>query len=206
MNLNKMLFAALMTSAFSLSNCGQKSAVLQGEIYTPAQISGTAFTIDTAKSVLRWTGSKVTMKHNGIVKIKSGQITAKGDSITSGKIVFDMPTLVNVDLEGEMKGKMEGHLKSADFFDVSKFPEAAFEIASVTKSEKGMEIRGNLTIKGITKGISFPAEITFVSGKPTSATGTVVINRQNWGIVYPGMADDLIANDVQLDLNLTTVN
>jgi len=204
MKYTKFLFLGLLSSALVIANCGQKPAQLAGDVYPVASASGTNYEIDTNKSTLKWIGSKVSMKHNGTVNIKSGVLTAKGGNVTSGKFVIDMPTLVNSDQEGTWKAKLEGHLKSEDFFDVAKFPESTFEIASVTKTDKSYEVRGNLTVKGITKGISFPAEVNFASDKPVSAKGTAVINRKDWGIVYPGMPDDLIGDNVEFELNLVT--
>jgi polyisoprenoid-binding protein YceI len=204
MKFNKLFISGILSTTVLLTNCSPKPAELAGESYPVAKSSGTSFAIDASQSTLKWIGAKVSMKHTGSVKIKSGEISAKGGNITSGKFILDMPTLVNEDLEETWKAKLEGHLKSPDFFDVEKFPEASFEIASVTKSDKGYDVRGNLSIKGINKGISFPAEITFEGETPVSAKGKIAINRQNWGIVYPGMADDLIADTVEFDFNLIT--
>ncbi|MCZ8156571.1 MAG: YceI family protein [Leptospira sp.] len=204
MKFKTLLSIGVLASAITLTNCAPKPAELAGDAYPVATASGSDYSLDTATSSIVWIGSKVSMKHTGAVKIKSGSLTAKGGAITSGKFVIDMPTMTNTDLEGTWKAKLEGHLKSPDFFDVEKFPEATFEIASVTKSDKGYDVRGNLTIKGITKGISFPSEITFEGETPVSAKGLVSINRQNWGITYPGMPDDLIGDTVQFELNLVT--
>lgn len=204
MKFQTILISGILVTGLVLSNCGTKPAELAGDAYPIATASGSNHSLDTVASSIVWIGTKVSMKHNGAVKIKSGSLSAKGGAVTSGKFVIDMPTLSNLDQEGTWKAKLEGHLKSPDFFDVEKFPEATFEIASVTKSEKAFDVRGNLTIKGITKGISFPAEITFEGETPVSAKGTVSINRQNWGITYPGMPDDLIGDTVQFELNLVT--
>jgi polyisoprenoid-binding protein YceI len=204
MKYTKLLISGILSIAFLLTNCSPKPAELAGDAYPVAKTAGTSYALDTDASVVTWIGSKVSMKHNGTIKVKNGTFTAKGGQVTSGKFVIDMPTIVNNDQEGTWKAKLEGHLKSPDFFDVEKYPEATFEIASVTKSEKSYEVRGNLTIKGISKGISFPADIAFEGETPVSAKGIVTINRQNWGIVYPGMADDLIADNVQFELNLVT--
>ncbi len=204
MKYTNLLISGILSTAFLLTNCSPKPAELAGDAYPVAKAAGNTFSINADQSSVKWIGAKVSMKHNGTVKIKGGEITAKGGNITSGKFVIDMPTLENLDLDGAWKAKLEGHLKSADFFEVDKYPDATFEIASVTKSEKNYDVRGNLTIKGITKGISFPAEINFDGETPVSATGTITINRQNWGIVYPGMADDLISDSVQFDVNLVT--
>lgn len=196
----------LIAFLFILAQCKQKAAELAGDIYPVSAASGDAYSIDSEKSVINWTASKVSGKHNGTVKLKSGSVSAKGDSITGGRIVIDLPTIANLDLEGTpYKAKLEGHLKDTDFFEVGKFPEGFFEIASITPTEKdGLEARGNLTLKGISKGITFPVTVVFENGKPVSAKGTAKINRQQWGIVYKGMPDDLINDEIILDFNLLT--
>jgi polyisoprenoid-binding protein YceI len=167
-----------------------------------SKASGDSYSIDTSSSNINWVGSKITGSHNGTVNLKSGSITAEGEKITGGKVEIDMPTITNTDLSGEYKTKLETHLKDTDFFEVGKFPAGTFEIASISKTETGSEVRGNLTLKGITKGIQFPISIVFENGKPKSAIGTASINRQQWGIVYKGMPDDLISDTIQLKFSL----
>ncbi len=202
----RMTLGTLLAFLFILTQCKPKAAELAGDTYPISAASGSAFSIDTEKSIIKWTASKVTGKHNGTVKLKSGSVNAKGDSVTGGSIVIDLPSIVNIDLEGTpYKAKLEGHLKDTDFFEVGKFPEGFFEIASITADDKGgLEARGNLTLKGISKGISFPVAIVFADGKPVSAKGTATINRQQWGIVYKGMPDDLINDEIILDFDLVT--
>jgi polyisoprenoid-binding protein YceI len=187
-----------------LSACKETPANKTGDVYPVASGSGDTHSLDIEKSIIRWKGSKVTGSHNGTVNIKSGNLTAKGGKITSGSFIIDMPTIVDEDLEGEWKAKLEGHLKDTDFFEVGKFPEGKFEIASVTPTESGYDVRGNLTLKGISKGIEFPATIKFDGDKPVSAKATVRINRQLWDIVYKGQPDDLIKDTIELDLDLVT--
>ncbi|WCL47553.1 YceI family protein [Leptospira sp. GIMC2001] len=203
--MKKFLSITSLALVFAFAACkGNAPADLQGEKYPVASSSGTAYALDTASSVINWKGSKITGSHIGTVKVKSGEFYADGDKITAGKFIIDMPTITDNDLEGEWKAKLEGHLKDTDFFEVGKYPEGLFEIASVTTTDSGYDVRGNLTLKGITKGIQFPASIQFEDKKPVSATGSVKINRQNWNIVYKGMPDDLISDTIELELNLVT--
>lgn len=197
---------SFMTISFILgfTACKETPANKTGDVYPVASASGEKYSLDADKSIIKWKGSKVTGDHTGTVKIKSGEFTANGGKITSGSFIIDMPTIVNEDLSGEWKAKLEGHLKDTDFFEVGKFPEGKFEIASVTPAENGYDVRGNLTLKGISKGIEFPATVKFDGDKPTSATAKVRINRQLWDIVYKGQPDDLIKDTIELDLNIVT--
>lgn len=172
-----------------------------------AKPAGQPLKLDTTKSVIKWIGTKVTGRHNGIVKIKEGEVIVDGDKITGGSFVLDMTTIQDQSLEGELKQKLETHLKDTDFFEVSKFPEAKFVITSVEPQAEANQykITGNLTMKDITKGISFTANINKNETKqPVSATANFNIDRQLWNIIYKGKADDLISNEINLDLDLKT--
>ena len=116
-----------------------------------------------------------------------------------------MTSIDDVDMkdDAKMKAKLEGHLKSEDFFNVEKFPKATFEITTITEEGASANITGNLTIKDITKSVTFPAKITYgADKKPVSATANFNINRQLWNITYPGQPDNLIKDEINLDLNL----
>lgn len=171
------------------------------------QVQGTSIKLDAQKSVLKWIGTKLKGKHNGTVKIADGEIIINEGKVVGGKFSIDMPTLESEDLKSDKdsKAKLEGHLKSEDFFDVQKFPKASFEITSVTANADGTyKIDGNLTIKGISNGISFPAKIS-LEGNKASAKANFNINRQKWGITYPGQPDNLIRDEINFDLDLATL-
>ena len=89
------------------------------------------YKVDVAASKVAWFAEKVTGKHNGTVNIISGDISSNHGQL-GGKFVMDMTSIAVTDLTGEYKGKLEGHLKSEDFFSTKKFPTSTFEITSVT--------------------------------------------------------------------------
>ena len=146
-------------------------------------VEGTALKVDTSASKINWVATKVSAYHTGTINIKSGELKSADSSLTGGDFVFDMTSIVVSGPKGsnpEMDGKLTGHLKSPDFFDVEKNPEAKFVITGVQpftgtvqdttdpRQESISEykvanpthtISGNLTIKGVTKNISFPAKI-----------------------------------------------
>src|SRR5690606_4136447 len=114
------------------------------------------------------------------------------------KVEIDMGS---VQVEPE---KLEGHLKSPDFFDVEKHPKATFESTAVKAGGAGgatHTVTGNLTLHGVTRSISFPASIQ-VNGDTITVNAEFAINRKDFGIVYPGMPDDLIKDDVLIQLKL----
>jgi polyisoprenoid-binding protein YceI len=106
-----------------------------------------------------------------------------------GKFIIDMNSITVTDLTGEKKGKLEGHLKSDDFFGVKNHPTSTFEISSlaplagVTPGSPNFNVTGKLTIKGITNDISFPAVVRF-DGPNMTATGEVKVDRSKYDVRY----------------------
>src|SRR5665647_1085205 len=93
--------------------------------FAQSKEAATTYKVDTEASKVLWVGKKVTGQHNGVIKIKSGTLITKGLDLVGGEIVIDMNSLdVQNITDAETKGKFQGHMKSADFFDVEKFPEA----------------------------------------------------------------------------------
>ena len=107
--------------------------------------------INTKNSTVLWKGNKVTGSHEGVIKIKSGLLKFNKEELIGGEFEIDMNSLVCTDLSGEYKGKLEGHLKSDDFFGVTKFPTATLKIKKVIKQKGNIyENTGDITIKGKT--------------------------------------------------------
>ncbi len=150
-------------------------------------------------SKLEFVGSKVTANHEGAFEKWTGWVAVDADKVetTKGFIEIDMSSL-KIDPE-----KLAGHLKTPDFFDVAKFPKATFTITGVKAGDKAgaYVVSGNLWIRGVERGISFPATIEAGKGA-VQAKAEFAINRKDFGIVYAGKADDLIRDDVVIKLNL----
>ena len=159
-------------------------------------------------SSVSWTASKVTRTHSGIITLGDSHLEMDGDRIVGGRIEVDMSTIVVTDLEGEYKAKLEGHLKSDDFFSVEKFNTATFKITEAKSSNgKDYTITGTLTIKGIAQKVSFPAVVA-VAGKKVTATGKITFDRTKFDIKYRSgsyfedLADKMIYDEVKLDVKL----
>ena len=205
MNLKKVSIVLVIVTSLAMVNCKEKKEPISGNSFPVQEAIGTEYQVDPENSTIQWVGTKITGRHNGIVKIKSGYVKAAEENITGGKFTLDMSTISVTDLEGDLKDKLEKHLRTEDFFEIEKFPEAVFEIASTSKNSDAVLIKGNLTMRGITHGIEFPASIVWEAGKPLSAKATLTFDRQKWGIVYKGKVDDLISDTVSLDLDLKTL-
>lgn len=179
-----------------------------------ATSSSTSYKIDPNASSVSWTGSKVVGdKHQGKFKIMDGSISVKDGNIEAGSFVIDMNSLTVTDLEGDMKGKLEGHMKSADFFDTATHSKGTF---TVTGSQKvtgtpnvSHKITGNLKLKNVSKSVSFNADLNIGKAKFAALTPSFNINRNDWGIVYnnktiAGVAKEYVINDdVSLIVNLS---
>src|SRR5690606_7522560 len=127
----------------------------------------------------------------------AGEIKVEGGDPLKGSVQV---TIDMKDFETDTE-KLTGHLRSADFFDVEKFPESKFESTKIEKSAEGFTVTGNLTLHGVTKSISFPAKID-VKDDQVDVKAEFGINRKDFEIVYPGMPDDLIKDEVLMKLDL----
>jgi polyisoprenoid-binding protein YceI len=135
-------------------------------------------------SSIDWIGKKVSGQHNGTILLKEGVLDIEKGKIKSGKITIDMESITCSDLEGDWNKKLIGHLNSADFFDVKNHKTATLEIKEVKNIEKNkFNVSGDLTIKGITKEINFPATIEFKDGK-LAAFAEVNVDRTLYDIKY----------------------
>ncbi|SNR61012.1 YceI family protein [Lutibacter flavus] len=136
--------------------------------------------IKTENSTVVWKGYKVTGSHEGTINLKSGSLNFEENALSGGEFVIDMTTIVNTDMEGEYKGKLEGHLKSDDFFGIENFPSSTLVFTSVNaKGKNSYVVTGDLTIKGKTNPITF--EISIYGNK---ATASLKIDRTKYDIKY----------------------
>ncbi len=167
------------------------------------------FKVDTNQSVVNWKAYKVTGQHEGIVKIKDGELEMENGALTGGRFTMDMTSITVTDLSGGMKGKLEGHLKSADFFGVENHPSAEFVITNVVpKGTPGdYKVVGNLTIKDITKEIKFYTNVT-EEGKMIKATADMEIDRSEFNVRYgsgsffENLGDKTIYDEFDLSVSL----
>lgn len=167
-----------------------------------------SYNVDTEQSTLIWTGRKVTGEHTGTIKIKEGNLDVNGDKLQGGSFVIDMSTIENDDLEGEYKGKLEGHLKSDDFFGVANHPTAQFVITKAKAKKDGQyDITGDLTIKNITNEVTFPATVKVSNGQVT-ADAKIVVDRSKYDVRYgsgsffDNLGDKTIYDEFDLEVSL----
>ena len=166
MKKSKLILFAITFAAFSFVS---QSAIAQDN-----------FKVNVENSKLTWKGYKTTGDHTGTITLASGNIILTGNKLTGGSFVADMGTIKDVD----GSAKLEGHLKSADFFDIAVYPTSKFEITKSEIKESKMHITGNMTIKGITKQITFPATLAVNKDNVTLTSDTFQINRADFNVKY----------------------
>ena len=160
--------------------------------------------INTEKSTINWLGKKVTGEHSGTLNLKEGNLIFKGGKIAGGNFTVDMTSLVTTDLAGDWKAKLEGHLKSEDFFSTEKFKTSTLVFKKIATKANGVyTITGDLTIKGITNPVTFDMAI-----KGNTASTIVKIDRTKYDIKYgsksffESIGDKAINDDFDLTVNL----
>ena len=189
--MTKLFLSLLLTASFAIA--------------AKADNPGNESKVNVTASTLEWTGRKVTGKHNGTVNLKEGSLQIKDGFLLGGSFVIDMTTIKDTDMQGEYATKLEGHLKSDDFFGVANFSESKLVIKSVTGMAMAGEfvVNADLTIKGITKPVSFKTKAA-----ANSATATVKIDRTKYDIKYgsgsffENLGDKAIDNEFELTISL----
>ena len=143
------------------------------------------FQVNPAETEVKWIGKKVTGQHDGKVKIKSGNLIMKNGTWARGEIVVDMNSMTVDDIK-DPKGnaKLLGHLKNDDFFATDKFKTATLKVNSVTKKSPKYEVKGDLTIKGITKPIVFMADLALSKSGTAVVTADLTVDRTLYGVKY----------------------
>ena len=237
MKISKLLglFVATSLIVFSCGKTGETVETTEAQEVSDGE--GQTINLDLSNSTISWTGYKPTGKHFGKIPSTGGTFTISGNQITGGSFNFDIPGLTIEDMEAgsENHGKLFGHLQSADFFDAANFPSASFEItevapfsasdaiedreefasdntpssnSSLTPANPTHWISGNLTMRGTSKNIKFPATVAISDGTIAAKAG-FNIDRTQWGLMYGDESgvvdkakDQFIYNTVSLVLDV----
>lgn len=190
--MKKAVFLSAILSATVLASCGGSEASKTEASGEAAQATAAAVTykVDSAASKIEWLAKKVTGQHNGTIAVKGGELKAEGAKLTAGAFSINVKSLKVLDItDAEMNADLTGHLNSPDFFNTAEHPEAKFEIVSAEAIEgaaagtPNYTVKGNLTMKGITKAITFPATIT-MDATQLNANAEFDIDRTEWDIKY----------------------
>jgi polyisoprenoid-binding protein YceI len=161
------------------------------------------YKIDVSKSIIKWEGKKITGQHGGTINFKEGYLVFKDKKVTGGSFTADMKTLSNTDQTGSSKAKLEGHLRSEDFFSVDNFTTSTLVFKSIAnKGNNTYLINADLTIKGITNSIQFDLIVS-----ANKATAELEVNRTKYDIKYGSGSyfDDLGDKTIYDDFELNVV-
>ena len=203
-----LMGSALIASAAHGCNNNPSEGKSIAKVGEPAQVAqqlgsataATKYVFSNAASKIEFVGAKVTRKHDGAFNVFSGALDlVDGDpsksivtvEIATGSLTADDP-------------KLTSHLKSPDLLDVEKFPKATFRSTAIKLGGEGgasHTVTGNFSLHGVSKSITFPVKVKVVADS-VDADAEFAINRKDFGVVYPGMPDDLIKDDVLIKLTL----
>jgi polyisoprenoid-binding protein YceI len=159
--------------------------------------------VKVKESTITWKGYKVTGSHEGNITLNEGTLIFDEDRLTGGNFIIDMTTINVTDLEaGKGKEKLEGHLKSDDFFGIENHKTASFNITNVSGSDGKFKVTGDLTIKGKTLPTTFDMMVS-----NNTATATLKVDRTKYDIRYGSASffDNLKDKAIydEFDLNVT---
>lgn len=178
--------------------------ILLISIALSAQKTITMVSINLSESHIQWLGKKITGQHEGKIDLLSGTLIMDNGSLTGGDFVVDMSSLAATDLSGKSAKKLEESLKSKEWFDVDKHPQAKLVFTSVVIQDGGLyTITGDLTIKGITKPAAFELQVNDLE-----VEAKVIIDRTLYNILhgsdsfFGNIKDKVIYNDFEINVNL----
>ena len=203
--MKKILSLSIIALALLFSCKGEKKEkiVVKEEVKVEETIM--VNNVDLTTSIMTWKGTKPTGSHDGIVSFSSGGMIVENGVLKEGEFVIDMSTIKNLDMEGsDGAGKIEKHLKAADFFDVEMYPTSKFVITSALDVEGNTAVTGNLTIKDVTKSITIPATVSTTDGITTFKSELFNIDRADFNVKYgskrwiEGLKDKFIDDLVEM--------
>ena len=217
MKRNILYLALTLIITFSTTGCkdkADKANTSDAEAAAISESTSEKFTVNISESTIEWKGFKPTGTHNGTIRLDNGVLKTDDGKLQSGTFLIDMNTISVTDLEaGDGKEDLESHLKGSvegkenHFFDVSKFPTAAFEITATESLAAGKtRLSGNLAIKGQKHNISFPVNITNEGDQMTIESESFTIDRTKWNVnygsksVFDDLGDRFINDDIELKI------
>lgn len=217
--MKKILSLSMVVAALAFVSCNsapEADEAKTAEQQEVAATEGEAYKVDSNQTI-QFIGTKPVGQHQGTFNITEGEFFVKNDAIvTGGKLVFDVNSLNITDKDTSGSYKLKGHLLSPDFFDAAANGTATFEITAIeaytpdSTSKLVLDgatntVKGNLTLKGVTKNVTFPAAIN-VTPTTVTARANFNVNRTDWGLVYnndQSLGDKFIRPEVNISFSIT---
>ena len=223
MKYQTIALAGIFALGLSLASCSGSSkgegSIAASEAAAVSDVAAEALSVDATASALSWKGFQPGGEHYGKLPISAGQLDIKDDVLHGGYVTIKMDGIIVEDLKAEDGGdKLKAHLEGEDFFDAAKYPEAKFELTDVPaeglKIADIKELKGNLTLKDVTKNITIPVasiQRDAATGKYSFTSQTFRINRADWNVKYgsksffTGLGDKFINDEIELSFVLQTL-
>ena len=217
--MKKTAILASMAAAFLFTACSDSNSTttetnaITTEAVTVAD--GEAYAVVPAESDITWNGKKVGGEHSGNINLQNGELVVADNQVVGGEFTIDMASITNTDIEdAESNGKLVGHLKSDDFFGVEQHPTATFKInrispiANAAAGQPNYNVEGDLTVKGKSNPVSFPATVNVENGVAT-AKADVIVDRAKYDVRYgsnsffDNLGDKAIEDNFTVSLDIT---
>lgn len=170
------------------------------------------YTVSSEDSTVEWQAEKTLVSgyaDAGFIPVEGGTVTVEGQAITAADVTLDAANITATETSNTKFGvdRLTKHLRSEDFLEVGTYPTATFSATNVTESEAGYVVTGDLTIKGQTNEITFPATVGMADGEFV-LDGSTVIDRTRWGIRYGSgsffddLGDNVISDEVEISFHI----
>lgn len=214
--MKKIVLSLILTTVFTLASCKKEKTEESTPLLNEIAVDGTKYTVDVKQSIVNWAGSKPTGKHTGVIQFKEGFVNIKDSAIVDGRFFINMNTITVTDLKpGDGKEDLENHLKGTaekdkkdHFFNVNKYPTSDLKIVKIEEKYGKTIIYGNLSIKGVTKAVNFPAEVNITDKEVTIKSDTLALNRTYFNVNYASkslfadLKDKFIDDEIRIQVNV----
>lgn len=205
---NLLTICALTIAVVGCKKKAEEANTSDAEAAVVAESTSTKYIANVESSTIEWKGFKPTGSHSGTINLENGVFTTNDGKLHSGTFLINMASLKVTDIPAEDKGNanLAGHLMSADFFDVEKFPSAAFEITGSEDKDGKTMLSGNLSMKGVENNISFPVTVSDNGDMLKITSEAFTIDRSKWNIQYGSksffddLGDKFINDDMELKI------
>ncbi|TGE08115.1 YceI family protein [Hymenobacter fodinae] len=212
--MKKIVLPALLAAALFAAPAFAGQPVAKKAAVSAVKPADKVYKLQPQLSTLGWDGKAVTHGHNGTVQFSGGELLVRGNQLVGGNVTVDMKSIKATDIkDADTHTKFMGHITSDDFFSVASNPTATFKITKVAyikgaaADANNANITGDLTIKGKTNSITFPAKVGVKNGV-AAASGTATVDRTKFDIKYgsksffDGIGDKAINDDFTLSFNV----
>ncbi len=208
--LNVFTIFAITATLVACKDKAKEAETTAAEDAAKAQMASAKYMANASESSIEWTGFKPTGKHNGTINVESGTLSVNNGKLESGSFFIDMKSIVNLDIpaDDENNAKIVGHLKSPDFFDIEKYPTAAFTITGVEEMEGKTMLSGNLMLKEKKNNVTFPVTVSSEGDSFSITSEVFTIDRSKWDVKYgsksffDNLGDKFINDDIELKINV----